>query len=112
MRGFIFYCGPSQIDGAPIVGIAVLRSANAKTGDMVQTYILRADTAPLTALSTGADVSICGACPHRPRTIRVRDPKTGRFTARRAPIRHRSRSSCTVTAPSTSKRRLSAWPKR
>lgn len=83
MRGFIFYQGPSMIDGAPIVGIAVLRSANAKTGDMVQTYILRADVAPLTALSTGADVSICGTCPHRPKRIRVRDPKTGRFTSRR-----------------------------
>jgi hypothetical protein len=83
MRGFIFYRGPSQIDGAPIVGIAVLRSTNIKTGDMVQTYILRADMTPLDALASGADASICGACSHRPRRIRTRDARTGRFTSRR-----------------------------
>lgn len=83
MRGFIFYQGPSMLDGAPIVGIATLHSDNGKTGDMVQTYILRADMAPLDALSTGADVSICGTCPHRPKRIRVRDRKTGRFTSKR-----------------------------
>jgi hypothetical protein len=38
---------------------------------------------PLEALSTGADIFICGACPHRPNRIRVRDPKTGRFTSKR-----------------------------
>jgi hypothetical protein len=83
MRGFIFYQGPSMLDGAPIVGIATLTSKNDKTGDMVQTYILRADMAPLDALSTGADASICGTCPHRPKRIRVRDRKTGRFTSKR-----------------------------
>jgi hypothetical protein len=83
MRGFIFYRGPSQIDGAPIVGIAVLHSDNQKTGDMVQTYILRSDMTPLVALASGADVSICGNCGHRPKRIRVRDPKTGRFTSKR-----------------------------
>jgi hypothetical protein len=83
MRGFIFYRGPSQLDGQPIVGIATLHSENEKTGNMVQTYILRLDMAPLEALATGADISICGACPHRPKTIRERDRKTGRFTSRR-----------------------------
>jgi hypothetical protein len=83
MRGFIFYRGPSQIDGQPIVGIAVLRSINGKTGDMVQTYIIRSDMAPLTALATGADISICGNCGHRPKRIRIRDPKTGRFTSKK-----------------------------
>lgn len=83
MRGFIFYQGPSMLDGQPIVGIAVLKSKNDKTGNMVQTYILRADMAPLDALATGADVSICGTCPHRPKRIRVRDPKTGRFTSKK-----------------------------
>lgn len=65
MRGFVFYDGPSLIDGAPIVGVAVLRSSNAKTGDMVQTYILRADMSPLAAIATGDDASICGDCAHR-----------------------------------------------
>lgn len=67
-----------MIDGAPIVGIAVLRSENSKTGDMVQTYILRADQSPLEALASGADASICGTCMHRPRRERRRD-KRGRF---------------------------------
>ena len=79
MKSFIFYRGPSQLDGAPIVGIAVLRSKNGKTGDMVQTYILRADQAPLEALASGADASVCGDCQHRPRRERRRD-RRGRFT--------------------------------
>jgi hypothetical protein len=83
MRGFIFYRGPSMLDGQPIVGIATLTSKNDKTGNMVQTFILRSDMTPLTALSTGADISICGTCPHRPKRIRVRDPKTGRFTSKK-----------------------------
>lgn len=63
--GFVFYDGPSAIDGAPIVGIAILRSKNEKTGNMVQTYILRADQAPMHAIASGDDASICGACIHR-----------------------------------------------
>ena len=65
MSGFVFYDGPSLIDGAPIIGIAVLESSNVKTGNMVQTYILRADMAPLAAIASGDDVSICGDCAHR-----------------------------------------------
>jgi hypothetical protein len=62
--------GPSRIDGAPIVVIVtgLKGSANAKTGDMVQSYIVRADMDPLEALRSGADVSICGGCVHRPRS--------------------------------------------
>jgi hypothetical protein len=63
--GFIFYDGPSAIDGAPIIGIAVLHSENVKTGDMVQTFILRADQSPLAAIDSGDDSSICGDCVHR-----------------------------------------------
>ncbi len=67
-NGAILYRGPSLIDGAPIVVIATGlkgKSANGKTGDMVQTWILREDMAPTDAVKTGADVSICGQCPHR-----------------------------------------------
>lgn len=64
-RGFIFYRGLSPIDGAPIVGIAVLKSKNIKTGDMVQTYILRADVHPMDAIKSADDASICGECVHR-----------------------------------------------
>jgi len=64
----IIYKGPSRIDGAPIVVIATglaKASANAKTGALVQTWILREDVSPLDAVNSGADVSICGDCPHR-----------------------------------------------
>ena len=67
MAGFIFYRGPSPIDGAPIVAIATLKSKNSKTGDMVQTWILREDVSPLDAIQSGADASICGNCAHRGR---------------------------------------------
>ena len=66
MPGFVFYDGPSLIDGAPVIGIAVLSCVNGKTGNMVQTYILRADQAPLDAIRAGNDESICGDCRHRP----------------------------------------------
>jgi len=65
MAGFVFYRGPSPIDGAPIVAIATLESRNGKTGDMVQTWILREDISPLDAIQSGADRSICGNCVHR-----------------------------------------------
>jgi hypothetical protein len=61
----ILYRGPSLIDGAPIVAIATLASGNRKTGDMVQTWILRDDMEPLEAFRSGGDESICGDCPHR-----------------------------------------------
>lgn len=66
--GYILYEGPSMIDGAPIVVIVnkIDGSDNAKTGAMVQTFIIRSDVAPVEALATGADVSICGDCEHRP----------------------------------------------
>lgn len=65
--GFILYEGPSLIDGAPIVAIALTgKSSNRKTGAMVQTYILRADVHPCEAVKDGRDVSICGDCKHRP----------------------------------------------
>ena len=65
MRGFIFYKGKSPIDRAPIVGIATLTSANGKTGNMIQTWILREDMHPLEARATGADRAYCGDCPMR-----------------------------------------------
>ena len=65
MRGFIFYRGLSPVDGAPIVGIATLKSKNEKTGNMVQTFILRADVHPMDAIKSADDVSICGDCVHR-----------------------------------------------
>lgn len=67
-NGAILYRGPSMLDGSPIVAIVTgLRtgSSNAKTGAMLQTWILRDDVAPHTAIKTGADAAICGGCPLR-----------------------------------------------
>ena len=63
--GVCIWKGPSRIDGSPIVVLASMRSANPKTGNMVQTWILRSDISPLDAVRTGQDSSICGSCPHR-----------------------------------------------
>ena len=67
-NGAILYRGHSELDGAPIVVIATglsKASNNAKTGDMIQTWIMREDIAPHEAIKTGADSSICGDCPLR-----------------------------------------------
>ena len=69
MAGKIVFEGPSALDGAPIVVIATSNSANPKTGDMVQTWILRADIAPHVAVQTGDDASVCGNCPLRPLAV-------------------------------------------
>lgn len=66
--GAILYQGPSLLDGAPIVVIATglkVKSENAKTGAMIQTYILRSGVSPTVAIKTGDDASICGDCVHR-----------------------------------------------
>lgn len=60
--GHIIYEGNSLLDGKPIVVIAIHHSKNSKTGDMVQTFILRSDIDPITANRTGEDYSICGNC--------------------------------------------------
>jgi hypothetical protein len=66
--GYIAYEGPSMIDGRPIVVIVnkIDGSENEKTGALVQSFIIRSDVAPVDALKTGADASICGQCVHRP----------------------------------------------
>ena len=69
VRGAIVWEGPSPVDGSPIVmivtGISGRASANRKTGNMVQTWILRADIDPMEALRNGSDDAICGDCPLR-----------------------------------------------
>lgn len=67
----IIWQGISKLDNVtPIVVLATYdtgkgSSANRKTGDMVQTWILRDDMEPHAALKSGADTAICGTCPHR-----------------------------------------------
>ena len=65
--GYVIYRGPSLINGAPIVAIAITGgSTNSKTGNMVQTYIL-ADTglSPVESAKQLLDVAVCGDCKHR-----------------------------------------------
>ena len=72
----IIYRGPSMLDGKPIVVVATglgKASRNAKTGGIVQTWILRDDVSPVDAVQTGDDVSICGDCPHRGEIVEGRN---------------------------------------
>ena len=67
-NGAIVWSGSSRIDGSPIMAIVTgLRtaSANPKTGDMLQTWILRSDMHPQDAIKAGSDYGICGSCIHR-----------------------------------------------
>jgi len=70
-RGYIMYQGPSMLTGADIVVIATMSTSNDKTGDMVQTWILDANTNPIEAVKSGDDESVCGNCPHRGTTCYV-----------------------------------------
>jgi len=75
-NGAIIYEGKSTIDGTPLIVIATglkATSRNAKTGNLVQTWILRADMEPTRAVQTGADSAICGACPHRGEIVNGRN---------------------------------------
>lgn len=92
-NSIVLWEGVSAIDGARLVCVATgLNSAstNAKTGALVQTWILLADgtatragwkvtkggkrvrvweytgVSPKDAIGLGRDVSTCGGCPHRP----------------------------------------------
>ena len=65
--GFIFYRGPSVLDGSPIVAVAITKkSSNKKTGNIIQTYILVDNgTSPVKNAQSLADAAICGDCKHR-----------------------------------------------
>lgn len=67
MIGGVIYQGPSMLDGSPIVVIITgfQGSANAKTGRMLQTWIMRADIDPGAASQAGLDGAVCGNCPQR-----------------------------------------------
>lgn len=64
----ILWEGNSPLDGQPIVAIATWpkpKKMNQKVGMAAQVYILARDVAPLEAVMTGADASVCGHCPLR-----------------------------------------------
>jgi len=71
----IIYRGPSQIDGSPIVAIAIVKSNNTKTGNMVQTYILCDNGLdPMLNNKIGNDYSICGNCKFRGEAVAIDAP--------------------------------------
>jgi len=64
--GYILYRGKSELNGKPIVVVAILNSANGKTGNLVQTYILVDNgLSPVESAKTLEDAAICGDCKHR-----------------------------------------------
>ncbi len=66
--GIILWSGKSLLDGERIACIATgifTKTANRKTGDMIQTYIIRRDMHPMLARRMGEDFSVCGDCKHR-----------------------------------------------
>ena len=67
--GVVLWQGKSLIDNERIMlvatGILDSTTANRKTGDMIQTYILRRDMHPMFARRLGEDKSICGDCKHK-----------------------------------------------
>lgn len=65
VQSSVIYNGPSLIDGSPIMVVAVISNRNQKTGDMLQTYIMRSDIDPRLASANGDDYAICGSCPMR-----------------------------------------------
>ena len=68
IRGLILYEGPSLLDNEPIVVILTnikRKVKNKKTGNMLQTWILRSDIDPCKAFLSGQDISVCGNCKHR-----------------------------------------------
>ena len=80
-KGLVLYKGPSVLNGEPIVVIATeLQTArrharhgvNAKTGAMVQVYILAGGRDPVRAHRSGADAAVCGDCIHRQGSCYVR----------------------------------------
>lgn len=68
--GALFYRGPSLLTGDPIIGVLTGLeggSLNAKTGPMVQAWIIRPDLAPMDAKRQNLDDAICGDCKLRGR---------------------------------------------
>ena len=69
--GYVLWRGLSPINQQPIVAVVTITSANRKTGNMMQVWILNESTDPVAAIASGDDESICGGCRHR------RNPLTG-----------------------------------
>jgi hypothetical protein len=67
LNGRILWEGLSPVDGSPLVCIVTGltdKSDNGKTGEMLQTWILRQDVHPVEAFKTEAGRANCGDCLH------------------------------------------------
>lgn len=61
----LYLKAPSQIHGRELLFAFVTNSANTKTGNMVQVYILHPTEHPILAAQLGTDSEVCGTCPQR-----------------------------------------------
>ena len=66
----VLWVGPSRLDpSVEIFAVATniaSKSANEKTGDMVQVWYMPVHVKPNDAVKTGEDAAVCGNCPLRP----------------------------------------------
>ena len=73
-NGNTVYIGQSQLNGQPIKAVITgtkTKSANTKTGDMAQLWLMFAGERPTDAAKSGNDESVCGQCPHRPMLAKI-----------------------------------------
>ena len=73
-KGFILHRSRSPFTNQNYVVILTTNSANRKTGNQCQVWILCEDIEPTRAVREGSDETICGDCKHR------RNPETGHRT--------------------------------
>lgn len=59
MSGYVLHSDAERVI------IATTKSDNAKTGNMIQIWILRNSVSPVEAVRDGSDAAICGDCKHR-----------------------------------------------
>jgi hypothetical protein len=71
-KGYVLWRGLSPINRQPVVAIMTMESANRKTGNMAQVWILCENGDPVDNVQDGGDVTICGNCPHRKNSMGVR----------------------------------------
>ena len=60
--GLILWEGPSRLNKEEIVVVGILESANVKTGNLIQTFIMPKNVDPITAINSGYDECVCGSC--------------------------------------------------
>ena len=63
ITGFVIWSGLSPMDNTtPIAAIVTLKSGNGKTGNMLQTWVMRTDIPPIDVVQSKQDDPICGDC--------------------------------------------------